>query len=40
MDLLTVSRVVSAVALVIGNLFGMMQLRQYDQRRRWETPSS
>ena len=36
MDLLTISRVVSAVALVIGILFGMMQLRQYDQRRRRE----
>jgi hypothetical protein len=36
MDLLTVSRVVSAVALVIGILFGMLQLRQYDQRRRRE----
>ena len=36
MDLLTLSRVVSAVALVIGILFGMLQLRQYDQRRRRE----
>jgi hypothetical protein len=31
MDLLTVSRVVLAVALVIGIAFGMMQLRQYDR---------
>lgn len=36
MDLLTLSRVVSAIGLVIGVFFGLLQLRQYAQRRRRE----
>ena len=37
MDLVAVSRMVSAVALAVGLVFGIVQLRQYQARRRWES---
>ena len=37
MDLVAVSRVVSAVALAFGLVFGIVQLRQYKARLRWES---
>lgn len=37
MDALTLSRIVSAIALVVGLVFGMIQIRRYGQRRRRES---
>lgn len=37
MDLLIASRVLSAVALTVGLIFGIVQLRQYKARKRWES---
>ena len=36
-DILLISRVLSAIALTVGLIFGILQLRQYQARRRWET---
>lgn len=37
MDIIVVSRVLSAIALTVGLIFGIIQLRQYNARRRWES---
>lgn len=37
MDLLTAARVVSAFAVVVGIVLGVVQLRQYNERKRRET---